>query len=79
MKSTCVRCGRAALAVLNVEATIGDTRLTVSGEAREAAICAACVIELAKWFKAKAIGHAIGGASDLASDANEAKPASKRG
>jgi hypothetical protein len=66
MKSTavCLRCGNPALAVLTVEATMGETRLAVSGEAGASPICAACVTELAEWFRGKPIGRRIDEAAD---------------
>ncbi len=51
VSAVCFRCNRPAVATLSVEATIGATRLNVSGEAHETAVCAACVLELAAWFK----------------------------
>jgi hypothetical protein len=50
MKANCVRCGAQAFATLKVEATVGETRLAVSGEVDEAGICAACMIGLAEFF-----------------------------
>ena len=66
MKTTavCIRCGSPALATLTVEATMGETRLAVSGEAGATPICAACVTELAEWFRGKPLGRRIDGAAD---------------
>ena len=51
MATNCFRCGQPAFATLKVEATVGETWLKISGEAGETGICAACMIELAKWFE----------------------------
>ncbi len=40
----CFRCGRPALAILKIEAAIGETRLKISREAGEAGICAPCIM-----------------------------------
>jgi hypothetical protein len=39
MTTNCFRCGDPAFATLKVEAAIGDTRLTASGEAADAGMC----------------------------------------
>ena len=51
MGATCFRCGRDALATLNIVATIGTTQLKVSEHAEQPAVCAARVLELAAWFR----------------------------
>jgi hypothetical protein len=50
MGETCFRCGRDALATLNIEATIGTTRLKISGDAEPAGICPSCMVALAVFF-----------------------------
>ena len=52
MNANCFRCSRPAFATLKVEATIGATRLKVSGTAEPAAVCAACLLELTEFFRA---------------------------
>jgi hypothetical protein len=49
MIATCFCCGSPAFATFKVEVAIGPTRLKITGEAGEAGICAACMIELADW------------------------------
>jgi hypothetical protein len=48
--AVCFGCKRQAFATLKIEATIGMTRLKMSEHAEQAAVCAVCVLELAKWF-----------------------------
>ncbi len=51
VSACCFRCNRPAFATLNIEATIGTTQLKLSGDAQPAVVCAACMLELAGWFK----------------------------
>ena len=50
----CHRCDAPAYAVLKIEATIGQTQLTVSGEGGAIALCALCMLELKDFFEPSA-------------------------
>ncbi len=67
MNATCFRCNRSAFATIKIQATIGETTLEVSKHGKHAALCAACMIELAAWFNSgdrsddAGLGAALGG------------------
>ena len=62
MKTTavCIRCGSSALAVFEVAATMGDTRLRVN---EDTAVCSSCMVEAAASFEDWLHGPRGGGQS----------------
>ncbi len=51
MMPNCVRCNCAGYARIEIKVTIGRTTLAVDPQAEQRAVCAQCMLELAKWFK----------------------------